>query len=95
MIGPCIWPKQLSHGQFDILSTEKILFEQGFMIYRQNFNDYHHSLFESIFTHAPWFDVSNIKKRIGQNFYNCFICNDDKAINCLQQHLSAKNIEKE
>jgi len=34
MIGPFIFPYQFSHGQFDILSIEQILFEQGFMIYR-------------------------------------------------------------
>lgn len=52
-------------------------------------------MFESICTLAPWFDMSNIIKTIAQTFYNCFICNDDRDINCLQQHLSARNIEQD
>lgn len=80
-IGSCICPYQFLLGHFDILSIEKILFEQGFLIYGQNLNDCHDSLLESILTLAPWFDMSNMRKIIAQYFYNYFICNDIRATN--------------
>jgi len=36
-----------------------------------------------------------MRKTIAQNFYNCFICNDIRATNCLKEHLNARNIEQE
>ena len=94
-IRSCICPFKLSLGHFEILSIEKKLLEQGLLIYGQNINDCDDSLFQSICTLAPCFDMSNMRKTIAKTVYNCFIWNDNKATNFLRKHMNARNIEQE
>lgn len=52
-------------------------------------------MFESVCTLALCFNMSNMKKIFVLVFYNCFICNENTATNCLKQNLDTRNVEQD
>ena len=68
--------------------------EQDFCIASSIVDDFHGSLFEYVFKLAPIFNFHSLNKSIVQTFYNYFIANDNREIECINKELGESTVRK-
>ena len=94
-ISPCICAHYSFLVQYDMVSIKQILLEHELLIHDHIVNYFRYSLFNSIYTIVPWFDMFAIRKIIAQTLYNLYVHNDVRAIKYFKNHLDTKTIEQE